>query len=182
MAKEHDKQAEIPGRIIGIHAPDVDTVALLISKRADEPVGPGKQAGYVVGLGVPFEITSVSDDQEIVRAIVRGPLGWFEDEHGDTGRYDRVVMYPTLPTLDRDVQARVVGIEAEGEQTRIVIGFGMAHGAQVGMRGRLVYENGREHPRGEFCIDRAGVLSVSAAVALGADEIRQCPHVLLVMS
>lgn len=161
------------GRIIGVS---------IVGGRTRLMIGLGHKQGVHVGMEgyvragddmlADFQIEAVND-RVCYASVDVTPDGL----HG----HDQVVINPSSKPASsapqHDMKARVVGISVEGNQTKLMIGRGVRHGARAGMRGYLVGQNGR--PAAVFEVVEQYSSHVVAYVHEIPDQVRQHTDVVL---
>jgi hypothetical protein len=84
-----------------------------------------------------------------------------------------VMLVGTPAAADRPGPARIIAIEAQGDDTLVVINRGERQGVAAGWRGRLVRPDGRSVPHGDFTVFRVTEATCAGKVHLSPTEIQQ---------
>ncbi len=170
-AGAHARDAE--GRIIGVSVVGEGT-QIMIALGSEQGVGVGME-GYIKtedGMLADFQIHKVTE--RVSHAIV-------DVTPDGLGGHLQVVVNPSsLPKKSqpqKDMQARIIAVNIEGDRTKIRIARGVRNGARAGMRGYVVGSNGR--PLEDFEVVEQYSGSCVAYVNLTVDQVQSHLQVVL---
>ena len=170
-AGAHARDAE--GRIIAVNVVG-DGTQIMIALGSEQGVGVGMD-GYIKtedGMLADFQIHKVTE--RVSYAIVD------VTPDGIGGHLQVVVNPSSLPKKSqpqKNMEARIIAVNIEGDRTKIRIARGVRNGARAGMRGYVVGSNGR--PLEDFEVVEQYSGTCVAFVNLTVDQVQSHLQVVL---